>query len=196
MDFKPGRGRKVAFWRTLAEAEGLPSPASEEDYANLYLRWRLYGYAESEFAKRYIDKLRKSGYRLVNKDLDHCVCGAKIKRRWLIVNDVARLYAFIGSECKEKFFLPAPTTPRMALMQAVMLLSVQISEAEKLGLNTRTLRRLLGQALRYVEKLTKFRELYVTKRFAELLELYTGIRWKWKTWEERSKEGNLISKRV
>jgi len=196
MDFKPGKGRKVAFWRTLAEAEGLPPPTSEEDYANLYLRWRLYGYAESEFSKRYIDRLRKNNYRLVNKDLDHCVCGAPIKKRWLIVNDVARLYAFIGSECKEKFFLPTPTTPRMALMQAVMLLGVQISEAEKLGLNTQTLRRLLGQALRYVEKLTKYKELYVTKRFAELLELYTGIRWKWKTWEEQYKKGSLVSRKV
>jgi len=184
MDFKPGKGRKVAFWRTLAEAEGLPPPKTARDYGKLYRRWELYGYADSDLAKKYVEELKRRGYRLVNKDIKHCVCGAPIKNRWIIVNHTARLYAYVGSECKEKFFLPAPLTPRMALKQAVMILGNQIAQTERFGLDVSILETLLGKALIYIEKFTTYDEVYVSEWFVKKLELYTGIRWKWKTWED------------
>jgi len=188
MDFKPGKGRKVAFWRVLAEAEGLPPPKSARDYAKLYRRWRLYGYADSELAKKYIDVLRGRGYRLVNEDADHCVCGAPIKYRWLIVNKKARLYAFVGKECKERFFLPEAKSSRAAIKEVIMVLGNQIDETEEAGLDTYVLELLLGQALRYAEKLTRFKEVYVSRWFAKNIELNLGIKWKWTTWEDVSRK--------
>jgi len=186
-EFKPGRGRKVAFWRNLALAEGLPPPHTPKEYARLYRRWRLYGYADSELGQLYVEKLQKIGYKMANRDKGHCVCGAPIKYRWLIVNHAGKLYAYIGNECKERFFLPPPTTPRMALKETIMILGNQIEETERVGLDTYFLELLLGDALRYAEKSTKYKEVYVSKWFAKNLELHVGIRWKWKTWEDVNK---------
>jgi len=185
--FRPGRGRKVAFWRVLAEGEGLPPPQTPEEYAHLYRRWRLYGYADSKLGWLYVKKLQQFGYKMVNRDKDHCVCGAKIEYRWLIVNHAAKLYAYIGNECKEKFFMPPPKSARMALIQAIWLLSTLIEELERVGVKTKSVKKLLGLAIYYVEKYTKFKEVYVAKWFVEKLEQYTGIKWRWKTWEDVAK---------
>lgn len=84
----------------------------------------------------------------------------------------------------------------MALKQAVMILGNQIEETESVGLDASVLEALLGKALIYIEKFTIYDEVYVSEWFAKKMELYTGIRWKWKTWEERSKEDKVISKNV
>jgi len=192
-EFKPGRGRKVAFWRTLAEAEGHPPPKTPEEYASLYIRWSLYGYY-SDLAKQYERRLQQLGYRLVNKDKEHCVCGARIENRWLIVNHASKLYAYIGSECKEKFFLPRANSPRMALMQAIWLLSTLVGELKRVGIRTDRVEKLLGTTIYYIEKFTKYRNVYVSERFAYALEQYTGIKWRWKTWEKASKNNVKVRK--
>lgn len=185
-EFKPGRGRKLSFWRNLAQAEGLPPPQTPEEYASLYRRWTLYGYADSKLGQMYVKRLQQLGYRMVNRDVNHCVCGAKIEHRWLIVNHSSKLYAFIGSECKEKFYLPEPKSPRMALIHAIWLLSTLVNELERVGIRAKDVEKLLGAAIYYMEKHTKYKEVYVTRKFAEKLEQY-GIRWKWKTWEDFTK---------
>jgi len=185
--FRIGRGRKVAFWRYLAQAEGLPPPQTPEEYARLYRQWRLYGYANSKIGWIYIKKLQQLGYKMANRDKEHCVCSAKIEHRWIIVNHATRLYAYIGNECKEKFYMPPPKSPRMALIQAIWLLSTLIDELERVGVKMKSVERLLGSAIYYIEKYTKYRDVYVTKKFAEKLEQYTGIKWRWKTWESSAK---------
>jgi len=186
--FKPGRGRKVAFWRALAEAEGLPPPKTPEQYASLYIRWSLYGYY-SDLAKQYEKRLLQLGYRLVNRDRHHCICGARIEHGWLLVNHTAKLYAIVGSECKEKFFMPRANSPRVALMQAIWLLSTLANELRRVGIRAGRIERLLGAAIYYIEKYTKYRDVYVSKRFADALEQYTGIKWRWKTWEGGARKG-------
>jgi len=186
MDFKPGKGRKISFWRTLAEAEGLPEPKTPDEYADLFERWNLFGPAYNE----YVEALKRLGYKLVNQDPDHCVCGARIQHKWLIVNHVSKLFAYIGSECKEKFGLPTPTSPRSALAQATFLVVTQIRELRRVGVEPKMQRWLLGRILYYREKRTKFKDsLIVTKKFANMLKLMTGIEWKWEVWEsDQSKE--------
>jgi len=193
MDFKPGRGRKVAFWRALAEAEGLPEPKSPEDYGELFERWDLYGPADEE----YIVALRRHGYKMVNQDPQHCVCGARIQYAWVIVNHASKLFAFIGSECKEKFGVPPLSSRHVALSFATSILLKQIRELRRFGIKPKKQLRLLGKVIYYREKMTIYKgSVIVSKTFAEELKLLTGIEWKWKTWEDLPRKEKTASRQI
>jgi len=210
----PLRTKKVAFWEGLANASNVGFPQSPEEYADLYKRWRLIGFYEpprkNEFprktslVKRILDELKRMGYVMVNKDPRYCICGQRIKRRWLIVSHIDKKYAFIGSECKERFFYPAPTNKLSTLVQALMLTRVLLEEVERLnldkpgkGLEKRiaAIRRFMGTTIHYIEKTTIFKKrLKVSQSYANYLEQYTGLEWKWQKWGSDREGKNAGSK--
>jgi len=77
----PLHTRKVAFWEGLANASNVGLPQSPEEYADLYKRWRLIGFAKSPLVRRILDELKRMSYAMVNKDPRYCICGQRIERR-------------------------------------------------------------------------------------------------------------------
>lgn len=189
--------RKKAFWATLGEHSA--HTFNEDDplsYANIYAEWRFFGFVGDAYKAQMINALLTNGYKMVNGDIHHCVCGAPIKYRYLIINPFTKKFAFIGSECKERFYMPNPSGKKMALAYILFDLRNKLEILHRLGVKGKypsLVAQVLGLTVKYIEKLTKYKQkLKVGAWYAKRVEELTGIKWKWDVWSraevERFKE--------
>ena len=155
------------------------------DYTDVYLEWLYFGYIGG--MGLIVDSLERRGFECINTDRDKCICGAKIKYKYLLVNPLTRKCAIIGSCCKERFFMPKPGGKKSALAYIMYDLRGKINALEKVGGFdglVQELKELLSMTIYYIEKQTKYgRDLKVSRRFVRLVEEYTGVKWKWGVWE-------------
>jgi hypothetical protein len=174
--------RKKTFWEKLSE-HSVSKLESFVDYVDVYREWTYYGYL---FDEGLLVPLEERGYETVNDDFDHCICGARIYHRYLLVNHITKKYAIIGSECRERFFLPTPRGRRSALAYIIYTLRSQLDYLSKVDGFERVkdeISKLLAIAIYYVEKQTKYgKDLKVSRNFARKVEFYTGLKWRWGVW--------------
>jgi len=148
------------------------------------------GYADSPIVRAVLGALEGRGYSAVNRDGGHCVCGQPIGRAWVIVSHRDMKYALIGSECRAKLFAPLPTSKTSALSQALAELRAQVEEGRRFGADVSEGLRLLGITVCYLEKATVYGpRLKVSPRYAKALKAYTGLEWKWQTWDGGERGG-------
>ena len=187
------RTRKKTFWETLSEHSVSKIRETEfgPDYSDVYFEWTYAGYIGG--IEGIVNALQRRGVECINESLNKCICGAPIKRKYLLFNPLTKKCAVIGHECKERFFMPEPGGRKTALAYIMYDLRNKIEVLEKVGgfdNLVRELRRLLSTTVYYIEKQTKYgRNLKVSRRFAREVEVYTGVKWKWGVWG--NKDGEL-----
>jgi len=85
-----------------------------------------------------------------------------------------------------------------------MLTRILLEEVERLNLDKPekglekhigAIRRFMGTTIHYIEKSTIYKKsLKVSQQYANRLELYTGLEWKWQKWDSGKKGKNIGSK--
>jgi len=185
MEFKT---KKKTFWERLSDhsVSKITDQGFTQSYSQLYQEWKYFGYL-SDSLQEFIDVLKSKGYTMVNDDPEHCVCGTPIRHKYVIINPITLKYAIIGSCCREKFFAPKPSGKKSALAYILhdLRCKLEILQHVKNERLKSEIERLLDVTIYYIEKQTKFKKyLIVTKNFAEKVKEFTGVEWKWETWDD------------